>query len=342
VTQWDEITSFPNLCRAARRAARGKRRQAGVARFLERLEPEALALRRELLEGVWRPSLPTTFAIHDPKTRTITAAPFRDRVVHHALVDPLEALFEAALVPQTFACRRGKGTHRAIEHARSLVRTHGWFLKLDVRHCFESIGHSLVLETLAGLRLEEPVTDLCARLLAGPEERLGAGLPIGNLTSQWFANLVLGRLDRFVMAEIRPAGYARYMDDFVLFSDGKGCLREAQVRIGSWLRAELGLALKEEATSLAPAREGLPFLGWRLHRGVTRLRPRNLRRLRGRIARRRWELREGRIGPSALAACLRSLAAHLAHGDTLGLRRMLFAPLEEVELGSGSPAPRTA
>lgn len=154
---WEEVTSFTNLCRAAKRAARCKRRVAGAARFLERLEPQALALQRELVGDTWRPGRAVTFVIRDPKLRTITAAPFRDRVVHHALIDPLEPELDAALVPESFACRRGKGTHKALEHAREMVRRHSHFLKLDIAKCFESIGHGLVLDTLEGLGLSPEI-----------------------------------------------------------------------------------------------------------------------------------------------------------------------------------------
>jgi RNA-directed DNA polymerase len=356
-TKWEEITSFRNLCSAARRAARGKKTVAGAAKFLERLEIEVLALQRELIADTWRPSRPATFTIHDPKERVITAAPFHDRVVHHALVDPLEAIFDAALVPETFACRRGKGTHKALAHAKDLVRGNAYFLKLDVRKCFDSIQHAVVIDTLAALDLEAEVMALAMRVLGGvpctadkpgagrcagyEQGRLGVGLPIGNLTSQWFANLVLGRLDRFVLGELRVRGYVRYMDDFVLFGDEKQELKAAQLRIAGFLRAELHLDLKERATILAPAREGLPFLGWRIHRGIVRIRPENLRRLRRRVRHRRWEQRTGRIDERTLTAALSSVIAHISHGDTLALRRAWLCVSCD-ELGSGSPAHRTA
>jgi hypothetical protein len=110
---WREIASFSALTRAAHRAALGKRQVLGVARLLERLEPEALLLERELGDGTWRPGRPHTFEVHDPKTRTITAAPFRDRVVHHALIDRLEPIFDRRMVFESFACRKGKGSHAA-------------------------------------------------------------------------------------------------------------------------------------------------------------------------------------------------------------------------------------
>lgn len=335
---WPEITSFANLCRAARRAARGKRGRVGAAAFLERLEPEALSLQRRLLDGSWRPARPSRFVIHDPKERVITAAPFPDRVVHHALIDPLEATLDAALVPETFACRRGKGTHAALDHAQELLRRHTWFLKLDVSKCFESVEHGVVLDTLRGLDLEPEVLDLCARILAGTTGALGRGLPIGSLTSQWFANLVLGRVDRVALATPGVLGYARYMDDFVLFADGKSELRRAGEEVARFLLSELHLALKQRARVLAPVTQGLPFLGWRLYRGTRRIRRTNLRRLRQRVRRSIWEQRTGRIDGARLLQSIQSITTHLSTGDTLSLRRGWLVPLE-IELGSGSPAP---
>ncbi len=344
MSDWDEITSFANLCRAARRAARCKRRAAGAARFLERLEPEALALQRELLAGRWLPSRPVQFTIHDPKERVITAAPFRDRVVHHALIDPLEARLDAALVPQSFACRRGMGTHKALAHAREMVRRHSHFLKLDIQKCFESIGHELVLETMAPLVGDAQTVELCRRVLGGAEQVLGRGLPIGNLTSQWFANLVLGRIDRFVLEDLQAPGYVRYMDDFALFADDKQRLKADLERVEQFVRDELGLALKERATILAPMSQGMPFLGWRIYSGVTRLRPENARRTRRRLRHRHWELRTGRIAADRYAAAVQSVLAHLDHGNTLGWRRgaLSAAFAAELDWEAGTTAPPTA
>lgn len=327
MSDWAEITSFANLCRAAKRAARAKRKVAGAARFLERLEPEALALQQELREERWIPSRPVQFTIHDPKERVITAAPFRDRVVHHALIGPLEARLDAALVPQSFACRRGLGTHKAIAHARELVRRHTHFLKLDIAKCFESIEHEQVLWTLGQLALEGKVLRLASRVLGGSDQRLGRGLPIGNLTSQWFANLVLGRIDRFALHELRAPGYVRYMDDFALLADDKHVLKDALARLEEFVRGELRLELKARATILAPVSQGLPFLGWRVYPGAARLRPENARRTRRRLRQRRWELRCGIRAPKSYADAVRSVVEHLSHGDTSELRRSVVDEL---------------
>jgi len=320
---WHEITSFANLCRAAIRAAAGKRAVRGVARFLDRLEPEALALQRELRDGSYRPGQPVTFIVRDPKVREITAAPFRDRVVHHALIDVLEPHFDRSMVAHSFACRRGKGQHRALTWAQGLVRRHAWFLKLDVKGFFPSLSHDVVLDTLARRIADHDALRLCETIVcAGGAE--GRGLPIGHLTSQWFANLVLDALDHWLVEQRRVPGYVRYMDDFVLFGGDKATLRGFYAEVDAWL-AQRGLALKPTATLLAPVTQGLPFLGFRLYRGTRRLRPENLRRARARLLRRRWQFGQGMLDEGSFADCTRSVLAWLAHGNTHALRRTWFA-----------------
>ncbi len=323
---WPEIASFVNLLRATARAARGKREVAGVARFLERREPELLRLLDELETDTYRPGRPFAFEIRDPKMRTIHAAPFRDRVLHHALIDPLEPIFDRRMIADSFACRRGKGTHAAIARARHYVRRHGWFLKLDVTRFFPSLPHEVVLETLARIVKDRRVLRLMERIIRetplGSEAIApGRGLPIGNLTSQWFANLALDRLDHQVKEVLRVPGYVRYMDDMAFFAAEKGFLRQVRREVEAWIGSELGLTLKERATVLSPTAEGLPFLGWRIYPGMQRLRPENRRRTEARLRYRHFEHREGRIDEEALADTVRSVHAHLAScGGSRGLR----------------------
>lgn len=321
---WETITSFRNLARAAKHAAKGKGATAGVARFLFRMEPELLRLQRELVAGSYRPGVPFLFEIQDPKPRTIAAAPFRDRVVHHALIDPIEAALDRRLCDQCFACRRGKGQHRALRYAQRLVRRNEWFLKLDVKSFFPSLPHDVVMATLGSVLADNEALGLCERIVRAGGAA-GRGLPIGNLTSQWFANLVLGRLDQHVLTVLRTAGYERYMDDFVLLGGDKESLRAMHDAVEAFLAAELQLALKPSATMLAPVTQGLPFLGWRVYRGLLRLRPENLRRTRARLRQRRHQLAAGRVDEQQYADSVRAVIAHLRHGNTLQLRRILFA-----------------
>ncbi|MBI4602811.1 MAG: group II intron reverse transcriptase domain-containing protein [Planctomycetes bacterium] len=324
---WPLVASFENLRRAALRAARGKRDRSTIARFLERLEPELLGLLRDLEQGTYQPGEPVRFTIRDPKERVISAAPFRDRVLHHAFIGPLEPVFERRMRPESFACRRGKGTHAALARARTLVRGHERFLKLDIERCFDSIRHDVVIETLERIVKDRRVLWLARTILRGPSSAAptGVGLPIGSLTSQWFANLVLDRLDHFVTEELRCGAYVRYMDDFALFGDEKPRLRELLDHVRTFVEGRLRLRLKERANILAPVSEGLPFLGFRLYRGTVRVRPESLRRSKRRLAARVRACEHGEINEDRLAGCVRSIITRLASADTWNLRRNWFA-----------------
>ena len=317
---WPQIVCFENLLRATRNAARGKRQVRSVARFLERAEYEVLSIERDLVSKTYTPGRPTSFKIRDPKERTITVVPFRDRVVHHALIDPLESIFDRRMIPESFACRRGKGNHAALRYAQGLLRQYRYFLKLDIERYFETLSHKVVMETLQRLVKDKNVLWLCDRIVRAQGFR-GRGLPIGNLTSQWFANLVLDRVDRYAKEVLRVPGYVRYMDDFVLFAEKRERLKESLGDLRDFLDSSLGLKLKDRATILAPFSEGLPFLGWRIYRRQLRLRPANLRRTRRRLRHRFWEYRSGRLGERGFIDSLRSVVSHLGSGNTVQLRR---------------------
>jgi hypothetical protein len=319
---WTDVTAFGNLLQAARRAARGKRRQPVVATYLERLEYRSLVLQAALLDKSYRPGPTTRFVIHDPKRREITVAPFVDRVVHHALIDVVEPHFDRRMIAHTYACRRGKGTHAALDHAQRCVRHNRWFLKLDIAQCFPSLRHRVVLETVSRVVKDRDVLGLFRTVVCHPGgDADGQGLPIGHLTSQWLANLVLARLDRYATETLRVPAYLRYMDDFVLFSDDKAQLREAWTAVAHFVTAKLGVSLKTRASILAPTRDGLPFLGFRSYPALRRLRPENSRRSYRRLKTRLWEYREGLITEDQLADATRSTMAHLEAGTTRALRR---------------------
>lgn len=166
-----------------------------------------------------------------------------------------------------------------------------------------------------------------SRILAGADRAppTARGLPIGSLTSQWFANMVLDRVDHLVCERLRVPAYLRYIDDFALFADDHATLHRAHAAIASYLRDELGLALKARATRLAPSRDGLPFLGFLLFPHTVRLRPENSRRFAWRLRFLRWQARAGRIDGERFRRGVASVVAHMQHGDTLRLRRAMFA-----------------
>lgn len=305
------IIAFDNLISGAWRAARGRRDRPEVARFLLDLEPQVLRLQAELAAGSYRPGDLATFVIRDPKVRTITVAPFRDRVVHQAVCAPLEPVFERLAIFDSHACRKGHGTSLAVERAQRHCRRHRYYLKLDIAGFFASIDHEILLDLLRARLREQELHSLLRSIVTQPIPGgpPGRGLPIGHLTSQHLANFYLGAFDRWVVHDLRPGAYVRYMDDMVLFAAAKTELREMRAACEHRLADSLRLELKAAATRLAPAAEGLSFLGRRIFPGVIRIRRENLRRSLRRLRRR-----------GCADDSVRSVFAHLAQADSRLLR----------------------
>ncbi|MBI1879010.1 MAG: group II intron reverse transcriptase domain-containing protein [Chloroflexi bacterium] len=260
---YPQIYPFANLYQAFRTARKGgKRNKVEVASFEFDLEHNLLALESELRDQSYRPGGYTNFFIYEPKRRLVSAAPFRDRVVHHALCRVIEPIWETRFVSTSFACRMGKGTHKALDQCHAWVRHYRYAFQGDIVKYFPSIDHQILRDLLAHhladpqvLRLIELILDSGAGLLADeypmtyfPGDDLFAitrprGLPIGNLTSQFWANVYLHQLDAFVKQELRCRAYLRYMDDFVLFADDKAQLHEWSTAVRNFLAGRLRLVL---------------------------------------------------------------------------------------------------
>jgi len=291
---FESICSFPFLVTAAQRAARGKRDRPRVARFMWDLEPEIVQLEEDLRSATYRPRRPDTFWIHDPKRRLISVADFRDRVVHHALCAQVGPILEARASGASFACRVGMGPERALQKAQSLARSNLFFLKCDIRGFFASIDHHVlktllrrVIKDARALRLMDVIIDHGA---ASGDAGSGRGLPIGNLTSQHFANFYLTGFDQWVEGSLRPSGYVRYMDDVLLFAHERALLKSMLRALREELAAGRKLALKDSATLLTRTAVGVPYLGVRTFPGTRRLSRRKLRRFRDQVRKRRSQL----------------------------------------------------
>jgi RNA-directed DNA polymerase len=331
---FERVTDFQALHAAAWRALRANRENGDALRFMYDLEPEILQLQRELESGVYRPGPYHTFTIWEPKERQIAAAPFRDRVVHHSVCAVLEPVFERRYVYDSYACRKDKGTHRAIARAVGFARGNRYFLKCDVRKYFESIGHGVLKGILARLFKDARFLDLLGLIVDhnAPHNAPGRGVPIGNLTSQHFANMYLDQLDHFVKEKLRVKRYVRYMDDFLCFANSKSQLHGIHDEVRAFLRARLKLELKDNKCYVAPVTQGIPFLGMRVFRGTVRLSRPSLVRCRRKLKRREAAFAENRITEEKLVESAGSLIAHITHANTMALRRTWFAAA-----GSASP-----
>jgi hypothetical protein len=315
-----KIADAENLRLAFWKAAKGKRGKADCVAFRERLDENLAALRAELLEGDVPVGNYHYFTVHDPKERLICAASFRERVLHHAVMNVCEPALERAAVFDSYACRKGKGRLLAVERAQGYARTHGWFLKMDIRKYFDSIDHE-TLRALLGRKFKDPeLLRLVDRILASYQTAPGRGLPIGNLTSQHFANFYLAPLDRFLKEELRRGAYVRYMDDFVVWGESGRELRGVWERVRSFLTAELKLELKAN-TAINRTACGMDFLGYRLFPGTMRL----ARRSKVRFARkfRRYEAahRCGRWSELILQQRMTALLAFVMPAESGAFRR---------------------
>lgn len=332
------ICSFPNLVLAARKAARGKRGRAAAARFEATLPDGLIVLRDQLRTFAYQPEPYNSFTIHEPKRRLISAAAFRDRVVHHALCNVIEPLFERSFISDSYANRTGKGTHRAIDRCQHFARRYRYVLTCDVRQHFPSLDHQILLEILAKTLREPEVLALCWAIIesgAGilddeyqniyfPGDDLFSilrprGLPIGNLTSQFWSNCYLNPFDHFVKRRLCCKGYLRYVDDFLLFANDPDLLWQWKDEVIARL-ASLRLTLHEPRTQVRPVEEGIPWLGFLVFPSHRRLKRRNV----GKASRRlRSKAEAARLGggaeAQALTASWQGWVAHARHAGSRAL-----------------------
>lgn len=276
------IADPDNLRLAFWKAAKGKEGKREVEAFRSQLDFRLGRLREEFLTGDVALGDYHYFTIYDPKERTICAAPFPERVLHHALMNICHDSFEKFQVFDSYATRKGKGTYAALHRAEQFHRKYSWYLKLDVRKYFASINHSILIQMLERRFKDQALLRIFSRILDSyPADHCENGLPIGNLTSQYFANHYLAPGDRFVKHEIRVPAYLRYMDDMVMWSNDKAELLVARDRFRAYLAEHLKLSLKIE--ELNKTAHGMNFVGYRLFPGYTRLSRRSKKRLEKRL-----------------------------------------------------------
>ncbi len=319
------VVDLGNLEAAMDRAALGKRQRGPVVRFVENAGMELAALREELASGSYQPRPLAHFRIRDPKPRLISCADFRDRVVHHAVCSAIVPVIERRLISDNFACRVGKGSHRAVVRARGFSRRFQFWLRTDIRHYYETIDHEILLEKLWGLFREPAMRRLLEIVVRQPVSGFasGKGLPIGSLTSQWFANLYLDEVDHWLKEDRQVPGYVRYMDDLALWSDSKEFLFAIAGDLEDRLRNALGVEMKREVTVIAPTSEGMPFLGYRVFPGLLRERGTRVRRRHRLLRQREAEFSRGAISEEKLQNCVRSMDGprqFLGFGEPLARR----------------------
>ena len=281
---WDSLTSFENLLEAWRKVQRGKRRSAVVLKFRHAQEDRLFELQASLRAHTWMPSPCRHVYIQEVKPRKIDAPVLADCVVHHAVMNLMEPWFERRFISDSYACRKGKGTHaaslRTTEFMRRASREWGtpYVLKGDISRYFASIAHERLLAMLPKLVSDPDVLWLFRRIIQDNGYQ-GCGLPLGSVTSQWLANFYLDSLDHFVKDDMGLPYYVRYMDDFVLIGPNKAWCRTALEQIDAFVRASLQLSLNPK-TGIWPISKGIDFVGYRHWTDHTLPRKRTVKRAR--------------------------------------------------------------
>ncbi len=321
---FDKLISFGNLYFAFKKAMKGSSKKYSSSYFHFNYEKEIIKLRDELKNGTYKPERYRYFMIYEPKEREISVAGFRDRVVHHALINVLEPVFDKRFIFHSYATRKNKGTQKAIKQAQNYLKNKYFYLKSDIKKYFQNIDHSILIYLIERKIKDKKIMDLIGIILQNndisKERNLNKGLPIGNLTSQFFANIYLDKLDHFVKEDLKIRYYIRYMDDFVFFENDKEKLKEILFIINNYLRKNLKLGLKEKATFINTRLNGLPFLGMRIFPNNIRIKKENVNRIVKKINLRRYQFLNSKISEKKYIQSLNSIYSFLRFADTYNLR----------------------
>lgn len=351
----ENLASFRNLLNAYYECRLGKRKQESAGRFELSYEIEILKLQRELLVQTWQPLRPFCFVVTDPKIREIHAADFRDRVVHHALCRLLIPIFEPGFIKDSYACRTGKGTHKAVDRLKSFIRRvtdnftrPAYYFQGDILSFFTSINHDILL-TLLKKKVKSPDIIHILEQIITPESIYNPikrgqlslfaqipkhkslffaphnqGLPIGNLTSQFFANVYLNQLDQYVKRHLRAKYYLRYVDDFIILEDDPSLLEEYRLKINDFLPENLRLQLHPKKQIIRPIESGIDFLGYFIKPRYTLVRRRVVSRLKVRLIEFRNDLARDDIDWDYTISVINAYYAHFLYADSYNLRVHLW------------------
>lgn len=269
---WEKFVSYENLYRAYRKARTNKGHRQSVLKFEQDVEGNLKRLQQELKDGTWHSSEYRFFEIHEyGKTRLIASLPFYpDRIVHWALMNVTHDRFERNLIRQTFACIPGRGTHDALSYAKRYIGNDDavYCLKTDIRKCFPSINKFYLMEKIEGIIKDKRILEMFSRIIY---EYPVSGIPIGNYTSQFFANLYLSDIDHFFKEKYHSRYYLRYMDDIVILGWMKGWMHRVLRKLASLISYEQ-MSVKDNWQIFPVCKRGLDFVGYVMNKGYTLIR----------------------------------------------------------------------
>jgi retron-type reverse transcriptase len=349
---YDEVIDLNNLMFAFGRARRDKTKKEYVREFESNLIGNILSLHEELKSETYNPKPLITFILRDPKTRVISKSDFRDRIVHHAIFSILEPIFDKTFIYGSCANRVGKGNLFALKRFYQFMRKvsrngemkslrnnnliKGYCFKADIKHYFENVNHEVLIDILKKKISDEKVILLVMKILNAREREreretarsITKSMPLGNLTSQFFANVYLNELDYFVKHELKAKYYIRYVDDFVILHNSKEQLKEWRIKIEEFLKDNLKLELHPQKSSIVPLSRGVDFVGFRNFYDYRLLRKRNIRRMKFKVN----KYQENLISKEKIMESFQGWNAYSKWANSYGVRKKVLSGINKIGL----------
>jgi retron-type reverse transcriptase len=317
---YEQICTKENICKAYHKARLGKRKKFYVRKFEADVDANIKRLHQELKDETWMPLPYKEFIAYEPKERLIRAPQFRDRIIHHALIRVLQPIYDKILIYDTYASRKNKGTHAAVDRLTQFLRRtndNAFVFHGDVRKFFDNVDHETLIKILREKIVDERVITLIRKILTN--QGISLGVTLGNYTSQWFANIYLNELDYFAKHDLKVKHYIRYMDDFLLLSDSKPELHSWKHQIEKLLNEQLNLELHPVKRQIFPTNIGVDFVGYTVWNDHKRLRRRNVNRFISRLN----EFDKAPVITPFIEASLMSWKGYSIHADAYGLTKQL-------------------
>ena len=317
---FQEVCNYENLYHAYLKARRGKNKFPEVIRFNYNLESELSKIQYELKNQTFKTGKYRHFIIFEPKERKISTLPFRDRIVHHAVYSVIEPIFEKKFIHDSYACRKAKGTHAGADRAQKFLRkNNNYVLKCDVSKYFHSVNHEILKKIIRKKIADEKLLLLLDNII----DSIEGGIPIGNLTSQLFANIYLNELDEFVKYELKIKFYIRYMDDFVILHESKQYLHKVKEDIRLFL-ISIKLTLHPKKANIFPVELGIDFLGYRIFDNHRLVRKSTVKRFLKTVKKKIRKYNSDIMNFNKLMESFNSWEAYLNHGNSYLLKKNLY------------------
>ena len=326
---WNEFISFENLHLAYKKARESKPNKEKVLEFGLNLEKNLFNLKNQLLNNKYNVSKYYTFKIYEPKERVISSPAFKDVVVQHALINVIEPIFEKSFIYDSFACRKNKGIHKGLSRLKNIIQSNNspkYYMKCDVKKYFPSVNKKILKKIISKKLKDKKILKILYKIIDSYNSKYGEnkGIPIGNLTSQLFANIYLNELDQFVKHKLKSKYYFRYVDDFIVLSNSKKELNYIGYKITKFLNYYLDLEMPKNKTYINLIENGVDFVGYKVFKNYIKIRKSNLKNFIKKTKYNLYLYNNYKITKNSLESSVCSYLGYFKHGNCFYISNILF------------------